>query len=96
MPEEKPNIAGHWRVAGHVQGVGFRWWLRGHGQRLNLRGWVRNRPSGDVEIAASGPASAVEELQSLLHQGPPGALVETVTSLDAPDDELPFPFEIAH
>ena len=96
MPEEKPNTPSRWRVTGRVQGVGFRWWARGHAQRLYLRGWVRNLADGDVEVAASGAASALEELQRLLHDGPPGARVETVTELDATDDALPFPFEIVH
>ena len=86
----------HVRIAGRVQGVGFRWFVREHGRRLQLAGWVRNLPTGEVEIVAEGPRDALDELAAVIAKGPPGARVELVHQL--PDDEhyehLPSPFTV--
>ena len=63
----------HLEVSGRVQGVGFRWFVVEEARRLKLSGWVRNRPDGKVEIAASGSADALAELESAVTDGPPGA-----------------------
>ena len=86
----------HLRVAGRVQGVGFRWFVREEARRLSLSGWVKNLPSGELEILAEGSAEALEALARHVGQGPPGARVEVVHRLpmneQAPD--LPNPFSI--
>ncbi len=85
------------RVSGRVQGVGFRWFVKEEARRLELRGWVRNDPNGDVLLAASGGTDALEELESLVRMGPPGAEV-TLLVREAPetlgDVLLPFPFAV--
>ena len=66
-------------VTGVVQGVGFRWFTRREARRLGLRGWVRNRADGTVQARVQGDEHAVAELEKALQQGPPGAVVESVT-----------------
>ena len=86
----------HVRVAGRVQGVGFRWFIRQEARKLGVAGWVRNLPTGEVELLAEGPAAALEELARVVGKGPPGARVEVVHRL--PDSggsgDLPSPFAI--
>ena len=85
----------HLEVSGRVQGVGFRWFVVEEARRLQLSGWVRNRPDGKVEIAASGSADALAELESAVTDGPPGAQVQKVSRLsDIPADSLKSPFGI--
>ena len=86
----------HVRVAGQVQGVGFRWYVREEARRLGVAGWVRNLPSGEVELFAEGESDLLSELARRVGKGPPGARVEVVHRL--PDTEwegaLPRPFAI--
>lgn len=86
----------HLEVQGRVQGVGFRWFVVEKAQQLKLAGWVRNRPDGNVEVAAAGPAEALARLESAVRAGPRGARVDEVKAL-APIaiSELRQPFEIA-
>jgi acylphosphatase len=66
-------------VTGRVQGVGFRWWVRSAADRLGLTGWVMNgNDERSVELVAEGSAGALDELEGLLREGPPGAAVEQV------------------
>jgi len=72
-------------IAGRVQGVGFRWWVRAAADRLGLAGWVMNNPDErTVEVLAEGPVPALDELERLLRQGPPGAVVERVDARRSP------------
>ena len=85
----------HLEVAGRVQGVGFRWFVRETARRAGLAGWVRNHDDGRVEIAASGPQAAIDELTTVARTGPPGARVERVTELPIEGlDDLPRPFTV--
>ena len=72
-------------VIGRVQGVGFRWWVRSEADRLGLTGWVMN---GDdersVQLVAEGAASALDQLELMLQQGPPGAAVDRVEASRSP------------
>jgi acylphosphatase len=75
------------RIMGKVQGVYFRHSTRLEAERLALTGYARNLPDGSVEVAARGPAAAVEELHQWLHHGPKSARVAAVQELDsAPGD----------
>ena len=71
-------------VSGRVQGVGFRWFVHRHAARLRLSGWAENLIDGRVEVVASGPDDALDELEGLLRRGPSHA---DVTALDI--TELP-------
>jgi acylphosphatase len=85
----------HLEVIGRVQGVGFRWFVTDKARRLRLSGWVRNSPDGNVEIAASGTADALAQLESAVTSGPPGAQVQKVSRLsEIPADSLQSPFSI--
>lgn len=88
-------VARRYELAGRVQGVGFRWWTRSLARELNLSGSVRNRADGSVEIVAAGGIDALDNFESRLRNGPPGAVVKTLDSADA---ELPAAggFEIKH
>lgn len=68
----------HVRIEGLVQGVGYRAWVARTADQLSLAGFVRNRADGSVEAAFSGPASAVDEMLTLLEVGPPAAEVSRV------------------
>lgn len=71
------------RIAGVVQGVGFRPFVYNLAHRANLRGWVRNT-SGSVEIDVEGPADLIEDfIGALRTEAPPLARVESVTHIDA-------------
>jgi acylphosphatase len=86
----------HVRVAGRVQGVGFRWFVREEARRLRLDGWVRNLPSGEVEVVAEGDRDSLDALTRSIAKGPPGARVEMVHQLgtERQDEPLPSPFAI--
>lgn len=66
-------------VQGRVQGVGFRYFVLREAARLGLRGWVANEEDGSVRCVAEGPGPALEALLVALHEGPPGALVRSVS-----------------
>lgn len=68
----------HAIVGGRVQGVGFRAFVVEHAAALGLTGWVRNLYSGEVEVVAEGPRSALEALLDKLRTGPRMAYVDEV------------------
>lgn len=74
----------HAHVSGLVQGVSYRAFTYRQAERLALTGWVRNLPDGRVELVAEGPRAALEDLVTVLHQGPPFARVTGVDDRWAP------------
>jgi acylphosphatase len=52
--------------------------VRRHAARLKIKGWVRNLSDGRVEAWGHGPKEALAEFESLLREGPPNAMVETL------------------
>jgi acylphosphatase len=81
------------RVAGYVQGVGFRAYVRKRATQLGLHGWARNRADGSVEVVARGNADAIARLRIILARGPQDARVDGLTD-EAPPDDIPDRFEI--
>lgn len=82
-------------VIGRVQGVGFRWWVRSAADRLRLTGWVMNAPDErSLELVAEGPVAALDELERLLRQGPPGSAVDRVEASRSPASGAYGPFQI--
>jgi DNA ligase D-like protein (predicted 3'-phosphoesterase) len=71
------------RIAGRVQGVGFREGTRSRALASGVRGWVRNEPGGEVSVHAEGPARPVQELLDYLAAGPRGASVGEVDVSEA-------------
>lgn len=82
------------RVFGKVQGVFFRHSTRLEGERLHIRGTARNLSDGSVEVIASGPPQALEDLRSWLSRGPVKARVERVEDFEPGEAELPEGFEV--
>ena len=74
------------RIAGRVQGVGYRAWAMDSARRLGLRGWVRNRADGTVEALLTGDDEAVAAMIEACRKGPRGARVDDVTVNEAEDD----------
>jgi acylphosphatase len=66
------------RIAGRVQGVGYRYWTEGVAGDLGLSGWVRNRRDGTVEAVFSGSADHVAQMIERCRDGPPAARVTSV------------------
>jgi acylphosphatase len=80
--------ARRFRVAGRVQGVGFRVFVLDAAEAEGLRGWVRNTPDGEVEGAAEGEREALNRFAQRLRRGPAGARVDHVTM----DNDVPGRF----
>jgi acylphosphatase len=84
-----------YRIAGLVQGVGFRWWARDAASGLGLRGRVRNAADGTVRLEAEGSPEALDRLEQLLRRGPPAARVDDVSPDTLSSSPLPAGFEIS-
>ncbi|MBL3575273.1 acylphosphatase [Rhodovulum sulfidophilum] len=72
------RIAIRVRIAGRVQGVGFRAWTEAQAAALGLSGWVRNEADGAVLALLAGPEDRVAQMLDVLQEGPAPARVETV------------------
>ncbi len=70
------------RIAGRVQGVGYRSWAEDEARGLGLTGWVRNRRDGSVEALLSGAAGSVAEMLRRCHAGPASAVVSSIEVLE--------------
>jgi len=81
----------HLRIAGRVQGVGYRDALHGEAQANGITGWVRNRRDGTVEAVLQGSPAAVESVLSWARRGPPAARVIDI-SAQAAQGELDRPY----
>lgn len=79
------------RIAGLVQGVGYRDWMVRQANRLGVVGWVRNRGDGTIEAFVQGDVATVEELLRACRRGPPGASVSLIhEDFAEPIEELGF------
>jgi acylphosphatase len=87
-------VARRFRVAGRVQGVGFRVFVLDAADAEGLSGWVRNTPDGDVEGVAEGDREALDRFAKRLHRGPTSARVDHVTMDDDVPGRLAGRFEI--
>jgi acylphosphatase len=68
-------VRAHVRLAGQVQGVGFRYATVDEARRNHVAGWVRNLEAGGVEAVFEGPRPAVEAMLRWCQRGPSGAWV---------------------
>ena len=68
------------RIAGRVQGVGFRAFARKAARDLGVTGWARNLADGRVEVQANGTPAQLDSLEARLHQGPLYSEVRVVES----------------
>jgi acylphosphatase len=71
-------------VRGRVQGVGFRYYVAREARRLGLGGWVANDRDGSVRAVAEGSGPELDRIEHLLRTGPPGAIVEGVSTVRMP------------
>ena len=71
------------RIAGEVQGVGFRAATREAAQRAGVRGWVKNESDGSVTVLMTGSESAIGMMDEFLRQGPPARAGGRSRSADA-------------
>ncbi|HEX9727673.1 MAG TPA: acylphosphatase [Gemmatimonadales bacterium] len=85
MSEE---CAYRWRIAGRVQGVGFRWSVLDRARALDVVGWARNMPDGSVEVVARGLPNALDRLDEFLATGPTHAHVEDVDKVHIPHESV--------
>jgi len=76
----------HLRIAGRVQGVGYREAMYREAGRLGVNGWVRNCADGSVEALVQGAADAVDAIVAWARRGPAAARVERVQA-DLPSGE---------
>ncbi len=81
-PEELRSGCRLFRVSGRVQGVFFRASTQTAARDLGLSGYARNLDDGSVEVLACGSAAALDRLQQWLREGPPMAVVESVSGRD--------------
>lgn len=84
------------RVAGRVQGVGFRCFTQDNAQSLGLSGFVRNMPDSSVEFLIQGSAEQVEAMLSKLRKGPDYSRVESCEQNSVPFDDAMIGFEIRY
>jgi acylphosphatase len=71
-------------VRGRVQGVGFRYYVLRIANRQGLTGWVANEADGSVRCVLEGPPEELERIETLLRNGPPGAVVDAVQAVRMP------------
>ncbi len=90
------RIRRHIRVAGQVQGVGFRPYVFRLAQALELSGWVRNDGQG-VEIEVEGDAAAVEGFVARLpREAPALSRISAVETHERPPRGAQPGFTIEH
>jgi acylphosphatase len=77
------------RIAGAVQGVGYRYWTEEAAAELGLSGWVRNRRDGTVETVISGSADAVDRMIERCREGPRAAQVNSIDVEEEPATPSP-------
>ncbi len=65
-------------VKGFVQGVGFRYFIYRNAQALNLSGYAKNLINGNVEVLLEGDDNNVDEMISILKQGPSRSIVNSI------------------
>ena len=78
------------RIAGRVQGVGFRLYMQREARGRAVTGWVRNRADGTVEAIVQGAPEAVAALIAWARRGPPSAVVSDVKVTETSGDFADF------
>jgi acylphosphatase len=76
------------RIAGRVQGVGYRAWAEDQARGLGLGGWVRNRRDGSVEAVFAGTPETVADMIQACRRGPRLSRVDALDEHDANLNDL--------
>ncbi|MDZ7739173.1 MAG: acylphosphatase [Bacteroidales bacterium] len=66
------------KVAGRVQGVGFRYSALNEAKKPGLTGYVKNMPDGSVEIEAEGSKDQLDAFVEWCRKGPGLSRVDSV------------------
>lgn len=77
-----------------MQGVAFRYYTEDRARELSIKGTVKNLFNGDVEVYAQGDSNQIEAFEQFLHQGPPAAIVNSVTRNEVDLEEIFSDFNI--
>jgi acylphosphatase len=72
------------KVAGIVQGVGFRAYAKRHAQTMYLTGFTRNNADGSVTIEAQGLLEILAKYLELIESGPAGSDVRHIKTEEIP------------
>jgi acylphosphatase len=88
MQCEEVEMAKHLRIAGVVQGVGYRASFEAQARSLGLSGWVRNRRDGSVEALVRGDEDALRRIADWARRGPSAARVSNVSAVDVDDAQV--------
>jgi acylphosphatase len=80
------TVTYHLRIAGRVQGVGYRDALRREALAIGVTGWVRNRSDGTVEAVLRGAPDSVDAVVAWARRGPPAARVNGIEARAAQGD----------
>jgi acylphosphatase len=83
------------RVAGRVQGVGYRWFVMRRAKSFGLSGWVKNRFDGSVEMEVQGDSENIDLFELTVKDGPRLAAVSDMSSEGVPLREDERGFQIA-
>ena len=92
--QSEDNLTVNMKIAGKVQGVGFRYFVLRQAQELGINGWVSNKPNGDVESLAQGEKADLEQFIAKVKEGPSFSRVEDVSLNWVNEAEKHFCFEI--
>ena len=94
---DRARVVKRYRVAGRVQGVGYRAFVLRQTRQLALRGWVRNLSDGTVEALVDASEAHHAAFEILLREGSRHAEVTLVLVVDEPNQPpMPEGFTIAH
>ena len=78
-----------YRLAGFVQGVGFRHYVKKNADALGVFGWARNECDGSLTVLVCGGKEETDKMYSVLMQGPSGSSVASMVELQVEDGDAP-------
>ncbi len=84
-----------YRIAGRVQGVGFRYFVLRRASDLGVSGWVRNMADGTVEAVVGGSDDQHRRFAEAVAGGPRWSEVRSVEAADDDRIEVGDGFRIA-
>jgi acylphosphatase len=74
------RIARRYVIYGRVQGVGFRYFTQNRAIACGVKGWVKNQHDGTVLVHAEGREIDLQQFETYLRMGPPGARVDQINT----------------
>ena len=75
-------IRKHCKLAGKVQGLGFRGWIEGQAMDLGLKGWVKNINGNKIELVVEGDEQVVERFLKRVREGNGASKIEHEDTID--------------